>query len=202
MRMIAAIDVSGSMARPAGDQSRIELARGAALTALTTFPRATEVGLWVFSTDRGPGRRDWQRLAPIRRLDAEVGSTTHQEVLTQALTDLPARPKGDTGLYDTVLAASRAVRKGYDPDRVNSVVLLTDGINDDPSGITLDKLVATLRKEQVPDRPVRVILVGMGPEADAATLATIARATDGASYVARDPKDITTVFVQALLSRG
>lgn len=202
MRMIAAIDVSGSMAWPAGGKSRVELAQGAAMTALATFPRATEVGLWEFSTGRGKGGRDWKQLAPIRPLEAKVGPVTQQELLTRALKTLPARLKGDTGLYDTVLAAVRAVRKGYDPDRVNSVVLLTDGINDDPSGITLTKLLATLRKEQVPDRPVRVVLVGMGPEADAATLAKIAEATDGASYVARDPKDITTVFVQALLSRG
>ena len=202
MRMIAVIDVSGSMKQQAGPRSRIELAQGAAMTALATFPPASKVGLWEFSTNRGKAGQDWQALAPIRPLSAKVGEKTQRQVLTERLATLPGTVAGDTGLHDTLLAAFRAVKKGYDPDRINSVVLLTDGINDDPSGITLDKLVAALKAEQSPERPVRVILVGMGPETDAEALETIAKAAGGASYVAKDPRDITTVFVQALLSRG
>lgn len=202
MRMIAVIDVSGSMAWRAGPRTRIELAHGAAKTALATFPPASQVGLWEFSTDRGGKGRDWRQLEPIRPLSEKVRGRTQRQVLDERFAALVDGVGGDTGLHDSLLAAYREVKKTFDPDYVNSVVLLTDGINDDPSGLTQPQLLAALEKERDPTRPIRVILVGMGPEADAAALATIARAAGGASFVARDPQDITTVFVQALLSRG
>ena len=38
---------------------------------------------------------------------------------------------GDTGLYDSLLAAFRSVKSSYQPGYVNSVVLMTDGVNED-----------------------------------------------------------------------
>ena len=43
----------------------------------------------------------------------------------------PKRLGGDTGLYDTTKANEKMVRE-YDDDYVNSVVIMTDGKNDDP----------------------------------------------------------------------
>lgn len=202
MRMTLVIDVSGSMRRPAGEQTRIELAYDAALTALETLPPASEVGLWEFASDRGGRGTDWRELAPIRRLDATVGTTRQRDLLAQRFRELTKTVRGDTGLYDSLLAALRALRSGHRQGYAHSVVVLTDGINDDRSGISLPNLLATLKREQDPERPVRLVLVGMGPQADARSLRTVAEAAGGAAYLARDPKDITTVFVEALLSRG
>ncbi len=203
VRMLAVIDVSGSMKEKAGSRTKIELAYGAAQTALATFPPGSQVGLWEFSTDRGGPGQDWKALVPIRDTGSAIGGTTQNQILLDAFKKMTTTVGGDTGLYDTTLAAYREVKRTYVEGAVNSIVLLTDGVNDDPKGgLDLDGLVAALRKEQDPERPVRVILVGMGPTTDAKALAAIAKATGGASYVATNPEDITTVFVQAILSRA
>jgi Mg-chelatase subunit ChlD len=200
--MLAVMDVSGSMRAMAGTRSRIELARAAAVTALDSFPQSSQVGLWEFSTDRdGPGK-DYRELQPIRTLTARTGGGTHKDALGKEFARMVDTVEGDTGLYDSLLAAYRSVKASYQPGYVNSVVLMTDGVNDDRSGLSLQQLLSALEEEKDPKRPVRVVLVGLGDQTDAKTLATIARTAGGASYVARDPKDITTVFIEALMTRN
>lgn len=202
MRMISVIDVSGSMKARVGDRSRIELAYGAAVTALNAFPQTSQVGLWEFSIDRGGPGQDWRELVPVRTLDERVKGELQKDVLEGAFRKMIPTVGGDTGLYDTLLAAYRQVKASYDPHYVNSVVLLTDGVNEDPRGISLAQLLGALRAEHDPEKPVRLIIVGLGDQTDARTLATIAATTEGASYTARNPADITTVFIQALMSRS
>ena len=109
---------------------------------------------------------------------------------------------GGTGLYDTTLAAFRTVRVGYDPARINSVVLLTDGRNrDDDIGIGLPTLLRTLRAEFDPAQPVPIITIGMGPDANMAALRRISETTGGKAYSALDPNDIETVFLDAMIER-
>jgi Mg-chelatase subunit ChlD len=121
-----------------------------------------------------------------------------RERLAGSLGLVRAIPGGGTGLYDTVLAATRRVRAGWDPTRVNTVVVMTDGRNEDDRGVSLDGLLATLRHEQDPRRPVPVIVIALGPDIDAAALRVITRATGGALYPIRDPRLIERVFRDAL----
>jgi len=79
---------------------------------------------------------------------------------------LPSLLEGDTGLYDTTLAAVKRMRSTYDPTMINSVLVITDGANDNPSGITLDSLLAQLKAGNDPSKPVPVIMVGLGPDTD------------------------------------
>jgi hypothetical protein len=95
----------------------------------------------------------------------------------------------------------RAVRQDYDAKAVNSILLFTDGKNDDPGSPTLAQTVQTLRSLRDPARPVRIIALGMGPEANAEELQALAGATGGQSYVARNPGDLRQVFIDALQSR-
>ncbi len=114
---------------------------------------------------------------------------------------LPKRLGGDTGLYDTTAAAYQKMVAEYDGNYVNSVVIMTDGKNDDPGGgLDLNQLLARIKATSKGDRPVRVITIGMG-EADPRALQAISRATGGTSYIANTPADIQRVFVQALLAR-
>lgn len=200
-RMLAVIDVSQSMQEYAGDRSRVDLTRDAALATLSDLPSTWELGLWAFSEGLGHGGSDHLALAPMQELGAQSGARTHREVLTDAVRRLPSLTAGGTGLYDTALAAYRTAESGYDPQRLNSVVLLTDGRNDDENGISLPKLLDTLRSQRDRDRPVPVITIGIGPDADSAALRRIADATGGHSYVVRDPRDLGAVFDDALLER-
>ena len=81
------------------------------------------------------------------------------------------------------------------------MVLLTDGRNEDPGSLALPQLLHTLRAERDPARPVAVIAIGVGPDADAEALGRIVAATGGRSYSARNPAATGKVFESALLSR-
>lgn len=202
-RSLAVFDVSGSMDYPAGGgRTRMELAVDAASTALRLFPDTAQLGVWAFSQDLAGHGRDHLALLPVRRLDARTDAGNQRDALAAGLHRLPRLTGGGTGLYDTTLAAVRHVQKGYDPGAVNTVVLLTDGTNDDPGSISLKRLLDTLRREHDAHRPVGVVAIGMGRDTDLHALRAIAKATGGASFVARDPGAIMQVFRDALLSRS
>jgi Ca-activated chloride channel homolog len=197
--VLAVYDVSGSMKEPVSGSGRtkIGLVKQAALEALPLFAPETNLGTWVFSTNL-PGGKDWRELVPIGPTNAKLpGGKSRRDVLAGALTQLQAT-NGDTGLYDTALAAFRAVKRSYAPGRLNLVVLLTDGINDDPDGgITKQELLTRLKAEQG-DQKVALITVAFGANADVPTLKQISQATGGIAYVVRDPRDIVRLFTEAI----
>lgn len=201
-RALVVEDVSGSMSAMATrTQSRMQLTVQASLVGSRLFSDRSQIGLWVFSTNLDGLGVDHKQLVPIRAMNAKVGSTTQRQVLGQQISTMGQYVGGGTGLYDTVLAAWRQVKQNYDPDAVNSVILLTDGKNEDSDSISLRQLLTAFTKEQDPSRPVIVVTIGITRDADAGVLATIARATGGTSYVARDPAQIPTVFVDAMKAR-
>jgi Ca-activated chloride channel family protein len=91
-------------------------------------------------------------------------------------------------------------RAEYDPARINAIVLLTDGKNEDgdPSDDNrqLQNLLTTLRRgsEGENARPIRIFPIAYGRDADLDTLRTIAEATNSAVYDASDPTTINKVF--------
>jgi hypothetical protein len=201
-RILTVVDVSTSMEARVGNGTRATLARDAAKSALALVPADYALGLWIFANEL-TGSEDWAQLVATRGLDTEVDGETQRELLDRELDTVPGRlSPGGTGLNDTALAAVRAARADYDPTSINSVLLLTDGTNDDADGLPLDRLLETLRGEADPDRPVRVIGVALGPDADLPALEQIAAATGGAAYSAVDPADLQTVLFDALRQRG
>jgi hypothetical protein len=201
-RLLAVFDVSTSMKAPVGDRTRATLARDAAKSALGLFPDNAAIGLWVFAR-KLDGDTDWTELVPTRALAADAGGKPQRAVLGEALDSIPSRlSPGGTGLYDTTLAAVRAARANYDPTAVESVVLVTDGKDEDENTIGLATLLQTLSSEVDATRPVKVIGIALGPDADLGALQQIAAATGGAAYSAVDENDLQTVLFDALRQRG
>jgi len=198
--LLAVYDVSGSMGEvvPGTGKTKMDLAKQAAMAALRLFTNESDVGTWEFSTNLD-GSRDYRQAVPIASVGSRVpGGGTHLQRLQQRLRQL-APTKGDTGLYDTALAAYEYVKQRYAPDRLNLVVLLTDGRNDDPGGgITLQRLVQRLRAGQSDDRKVRILSFAYGKDADVNALEQISKATGGAVFASPNPADIERVFVTAL----
>ncbi|MDQ2583354.1 substrate-binding and VWA domain-containing protein [Saccharothrix yanglingensis] len=200
-RLLAVLDVSGSMAEKMSDGStRIEAAREAALTALGMLPDTSEIGLWAFSTDKKPPN-DWIELVPIGPLGEPIGGAPRRVQLQKGAGGLPGLVGGGTSLNETALAAFRHVQRGYDPSKINSVTLITDGSNDDISSIDLPALLATLKAEVDPARPVPMIMVGLGKDADMDALRRIADATGGKAYQAMEPQDIRGVLLDGISQR-
>jgi Ca-activated chloride channel family protein len=198
--VLAVYDVSGSMKEEVpgtGGRTKMDVVKQAAGQALGLFAPETNLGTWLFSSNLA-GNRDWVESVPIGPTNARLpNGKLRRQVLAEALARLQAT-NGDTGLYDTTLAAFRAVKRSYAPDRLNIVVLLTDGINDDPTGgIGRAELLQRLKAEQG-NTPVRIITVAYGANADVESLRLISQATGGLAYVSRDPRDILRVFTDAI----
>lgn len=196
-RALAVIDVSGSMNYLEDGVTRIAAGAQAGDIAVRMMPANTQLGLWAFSVNLGPGT-DYRELEPILRLDAVQGESDHRVKLLQQIDALPSMVGGGTGLYDSVLAAYRAVQQGYDPTSTNSVILLTDGANDDPVGISRRELLDALAREHDPARPVPIITIGVSDDADTDVLEQISSITGGDSHFAPTPADIPRVFISAI----
>ncbi|MFB4312816.1 hypothetical protein [Actinomadura sp. 21ATH] len=61
-------------------------------------------------------------------------------------------------------------------------------------GVSEQKLMAELKEENDPARPVQVIGPAFGPDVDLPALRRIATATGGAAYLIRDPRQIRELF--------
>lgn len=193
-RVLLVLDVSGSMGDRADfetGESKLDLAQRAAIESLDQFNSADDVGLRVFTTDIGESGA-WVDVVPIGPI-----SETRDD-LRRAIDD--QFPLNGTPLYDVTTDSFETVVESYDPDRINAVVLLTDGRNDD--GDTSDDadqladLLATLTEETESEigRPVRVFPIAYGEDADLDVLRQIAEATNAAAYDASDPASISKVF--------
>jgi len=197
-RLLAVIDISGSMATPvptAGGATREQVTVEAARRGLGLFDDNWAVGLWVFSTNLDGGK-DWREVTPIGPL------STQRVALLGGLSGIQPKPNGGTGLYDTTLAAYKAVQADWDPGRINSIVLMTDGQNEDPNGLTLDQLTTELGKIIDPKRPVQVVALGIGNEVSQAELNRIIKTTGGGVFIATDPTKIGEIFLKALSLRN
>ncbi|QKW34174.1 substrate-binding domain-containing protein [Actinomadura sp. NAK00032] len=197
-RMLTVIDVSGSMLEqvPGTGRSRMAVTAGEVEKGISLMPDSAEMGLWAFSTGMD-GPRPYKELAPVGRLGATDGGLPHRAAMQQALARMRAKPDGDTGLYDSVLAAYRTVKAGYRDDMINIVLVLTDGRNDFAGGLSERTLLAQLKAEYDASRPVQVVGLGFGPGVDLGALQRIARATGGAAYQIRDPRQIHALFQQS-----
>jgi hypothetical protein len=81
------------------------------------------------------------------------------------------------------------------------VLILSDGMNDDLGSISLDGLLSTLAAEQDAARPVPVISIAFGPDSDVEALSQISKATGGAAYESRDPRQVGEIFLDAVGQR-
>jgi hypothetical protein len=197
-QILAVLDVSGSMAELLADgRTRLQVAASAAAFAISLFPDTSEFGLWSFSTDLGDSAQDHVELVPIGSLADPVGGMTRSLAINAALGAV--EPTNGTSLYDTTLAAYQTAQIAYDPDKINSVVLLTDGENDDNESITLDGLLAALQAASDPARPVQIVYVAIGPAVDVPTLQRIVSVVGGAVYEADAPEDIEQIYLDAVV---
>jgi Ca-activated chloride channel family protein len=155
----------------------------------------------MFST-KLEGTKDHRQLVQIGPLNEPLaGGRTRRDSLLSAIDTLKAG--GDTALYDTAVAAQKAVLDNYRDDATNLVVLMTDGKNDNPAGgLTLDQATHTLTTNSSPTRLVRLVTVGVGDEADFGALQAISRATSSLSYASPTAFDINKVLLTAIFGRA
>jgi Ca-activated chloride channel family protein len=194
-RVLIVLDVSGSMGDAADDRgdTKLDLAKQAAISSLDQFKPDDEVGLRIFSTDisRAPPT-DYVDLVPVGPIGAQ------REKIASSIRSLV--PTQGTPLYTVTDASYATLRDSYDPARINAVALLTDGRNEDPQNRDLEKLLASLRagNEGQSTRPVRIFTIAYGKDADKDVLRRIAEATNAALYDASNPTTINQVLTAVI----
>ncbi|HEY0002905.1 MAG TPA: VWA domain-containing protein, partial [Actinoplanes sp.] len=198
-QVLAVFDISGSMLKPvptAKNATRAQVTQRAAAGGLQLFDDKWAVGVWLFSTELD-GKKPYKEIVPISPL------VSAREELQKSISKIVPKENGQTGLYDTVLEAYKTVQKSWQPGKVNSVILFTDGENQNPDGISQDTVVSQLTKIQDPTKPVRLVIIGIGTEVNRGELERITNATPaGGVFVAPDPAKIGDIFLQAIANRS
>ena len=101
----------------------------------------------------------------------------NRAALESAVNELAAG--GDTALLDAVREAYRRLQELGDTERINAIVVMTDG-QENASSIGLDGLLREFKKKSAVQ--VVVFCIAYGDDADMATLQNIAKPTGGQVY--------------------
>jgi Ca-activated chloride channel homolog len=189
-RVLLVLDVSGSMReRATKELSKLEAAKAAAISSLDLLHPDDEVALWTFSGDRPGTNQPHTEVLPMSRI------RDSKDRLTSLIRGLNA--EGGTALYHTTRSADQYMRERLDANRINAVVLLTDGRNEYPRDNDKEKLLRDLDGSRL-EQSVRIFGIAFGDEADLETLEQIAKVSRGVAYDARDPSSVDKVFSSVL----
>jgi Ca-activated chloride channel family protein len=173
--VLLVVDTSGSMA----EENRLERAKAGLRSFFRNVGRQDSVGLTIFSDQITP-------LIPVGpyRDNARKLRETVQNLIAD----------GGTAVYDATIEGFRRVRGGASPDRINAVVVLTDG-EDTDSGASADDVVEAVRAQGDSDDQVRVFTIAYsaGALGAAEALKKISEASGGQAYEG-DTEDIEAVY--------
>ncbi|MFJ2031644.1 substrate-binding and VWA domain-containing protein [Streptosporangium sp. NPDC087985] len=206
-RLLALLDVSGTMALPVPGtgSDRMRVISKIALEGMRLFPAKSEIGVWEFSTHLAGRGVDFRKTVPVGPLTENIGGVLRKDLLAQKLSTIQAKPTGDTGLNDTLRAAYGQMTKEYQGDKINTVLVLTDGAgNDDPDGgISNEEILRYLKKTYNPEKPVSILLIAFGPEAAKGKkeMDALAKATGGEAFIATDILEVRKFFLEGMKRR-
>ncbi len=174
--VLLVVDVSGSMA----EEGKIDQARFGLLKFLGQLSGRDRVGLMTFDSAA-------QTIVPLDLF------ARNRRLLQQRVGELVAA--GGTALYDATLQGWNTVDALKDDERINAVVVLSDGA-DTESGIGLSSLLNRLRARASGEgRQIRIFTIAYGLSANRDVLASIAEGSGGKAYTS-DSKDIGAVYLQ------
>ncbi|GAA1715750.1 substrate-binding domain-containing protein [Nonomuraea bangladeshensis] len=206
-RLLTLLDVSGTMALPVPGtgMTRMQAINKIATEGLALFPADSELGLWTFSTHLDGQGKDWRELVSVGPVSESINGVLRKETLVRTFAQVQAKATGDTGLNDTVKAAYGQLTKTYKEDKINTLLILTDGAgNDDPDGgLSNAGLLDYLKKTYNPKRPISILLIAFGPEAEKGKqqMDAVAKATGGEAYIAKDVLQVRDFFLQGMERR-
>jgi Bacterial extracellular solute-binding protein/von Willebrand factor type A domain len=206
-RLVTLLDVSGTMALPVPGtgMTRMQAISRIAVEGMKLFPAKSELGLWEFSTHLDGQGVDYRETVPVGPLTEDMNGVLRRDVINQKLIGAQAKATGDTGLNDTLAAAYQQMTDEYQSDKINTVLILTDGAgNDDPDGgISNQQILKRLREQFNPEKPVSVLIIAFGPDAPKGKrqMDALAKATGGDAYIAKDVLEVRKFFLEGMKRR-
>lgn len=194
------LDTSGSMDDPVPgtELTRLELLQAAAIEGVAMLNNETTVGLWEFSSELDGGS-PYRELVPMGPADEELAGTDRRSAMVAAVQGLQAN--GGTGLYDTIHDSYLEMHQHWRPEALNMLVVITDGRDEDHDGRSRSELLDQLAEAAQPDRPLPIIAIAVGPEADAESLEQITEVTGGRTIIGRDDVSAIQQVVLAFAGR-
>jgi len=187
MNLALVLDRSGSM-----QGAKIEKARQAAAVAVDQLDDDDILSLVIYDNET-------EVLLP----PARVGGKGNREELKSTIDRI--RPGGGTALHAGVTVGARELRKNFAKERVNRVILMSDGIaNVGPSRTSdLVKLGRGLREDGI-----AVTTIGLGDDYNEDLMTALAEASSANYYYVKDAEKLPGIFseelgvARSLLARG
>jgi hypothetical protein len=197
-RFLAINDVSAAMATPVapGGPTLEQVLGRTSAAGMKRFPDSTQMGLWVFASHLS-GALPYKQLVPIGPLPGQFGVVTRRQAIQRLAATGRTVPHAPAALYGTLLAAYKQMAATYLPQRVNDIIVLTAGVENDPSDISAATLLRDLRAMVNPSRPVEILMVVFGVPKDLGELQQIAKVTDGRVWPITSAAQIPHVFYRA-----
>jgi hypothetical protein len=197
-RVLALVDVTqsmgGTMTGPNGNtEVRLDVLRQASNRGLELFTNDSQLGMWAYATQLD-GSKDYKQAVPIGELNE-----AQRARINTAVGGVQPVPTNTCALFESLLDAYKVMKEGYDHKLSNTIVVFTDGRSDKPNGLDLRQVQRELEKLTDVTKPVRVVLLGVGPDVDMSQLDALAQTTGGAAFEVKDPAEIDTIFLKALL---
>jgi Ca-activated chloride channel family protein len=177
MNLAVVLDRSGSM-----EGAKIEKARQAAAMAVDKLGDDDFFSLVTYDSET-------DLLIPPER----VGGRDHREDLKARIHRI--QPGGSTALHAGVVLGAKQVRRFFDKERVNRVILLSDGLaNVGPSSTSeLARLGRELRGDGI-----AVSTVGLGDDYNEDLMTALAEASNANYYYVKDAEKLPGIFAQEL----
>ncbi|WP_222654684.1 VWA domain-containing protein [Rhodococcus sp. BP-110] len=166
----AVLDVSGSMESIDGSATRLTNVTSALRQVIGAVPDTSRIGLWTYSRALD-GSRPYRVEVPLTEANSES-----RAALDSSLAGLS--PATATSTYASAQAAYESAVQNWSGDGTNSVLLVTDGPNDDTS-ISAASFLQSIAAASDPARPVRIDVVSLTQNSDIATLRSLAGQTGG-----------------------
>lgn len=171
VRATVLVDVSASMGTTEGAKTRLANVVAALSSTMTVMPPDFGLGVWAFG-------KNLDGTDPYEVAAATAALTDGQRTkITAALSTLrPGETRSDEA-YPSLIAAYKSAVAGYVPGRTNSVLLITDGPDDD-STVTGPQLASSITAAIDPAHPVRIDVIVLGGNGTQ-TLQALAQQTGG-----------------------
>ena len=143
------------------------------------------------------GALPYRQLVPMGPLPGQYGVVTRRQAIQHFAGLAKAVPRAPAALYGTLLAAYKQMIAGYQPQYVNDIIVLTAGVENDPSDISAATLLRDLHTMAKPSRPVEILMVVFGVPKDLGDLQQIAEATNGKVWPITSAAQIPQIFYRA-----
>ena len=171
--LLFVIDKSGSMGAGSEGNTKLDLAKAAAIAAADIMNPTDQVGILAFDAN-------WDWALPFR----QVGNG---EWISEKLSSLQS--DGGTDLYKAMLEAHRVIAGKQ--AAIKHTIVLSDGLTDKAD---FKALVQKMARDGI-----TVSTVSVGNDADVQLMADIAKTGKGRGYVALDPQTIPQIFTTETL---